>query len=159
MIVALQFLIQFFASFWKVYVGASIAVLFHFSLVPMLLANLLGMSCSVFLFVFISDFLQSRHQRPAQGFNRHLRTALKYWRKFGKNGAALLAPIVLGIPVYTFIARRFRMSVTAILGRLMLSSLLWCLLFYYASQQGLILTEQFIHFPDFLAPYFPALIP
>ncbi len=159
MILTLQFFIQFFASFWKVYVGASLAVLFQFSCVGMLATNLSGVCCSVFLCIALSDVLQRKHRRPAKGFNRYLRVALKYWQRFGKNGAALLAPVLLGIPVYTFVARRFRMSSLAILTRLLPASLLWCLVFYYASHQGLFFTTHWVQFPDFLAPYFPALMP
>lgn len=152
MIDLLQALSLVLPSLWKVYIGAVLAVPFGFTYLPMLLLNLLGVSIATLATISLSDWLKRRHQRPAQGFNRYLRLALRYWRRYGENGAALLAPILIGLPVYAFIARRLGMSTPKILLRLLFCSLLWCSVCFWAAQQGLLASAHFFEVPAFLLP-------
>ncbi len=152
-ITALQFLISLLTSLWKIYIGAIVAAPFGFSFVQMLLINLSSVLFSTLLTIRLCDWLKQRHQPiKNRGFNRYLRTALKYWRGYGQNGAAILAPILLGIPTYAFIARRLRMPASGIVIRLLLSSFAWASLCFIAADQGLILAEKVITLPSFLTP-------
>ena len=148
----MQAAVQFAGSLWKVYVGAILAVPFGFSYMQMLLVNMPAVFCSALVAMKISDYLQRRHQRPSKGYNRYLRMSVKMWRRYGKNGAALLAPVLLGIPVYAFIGRRLRMSEFEVIWRLLVSSFFWCTICYWAALQGILLVDDLGILPSFLQP-------
>jgi hypothetical protein len=51
--------------------------------------------------------------------------------------AALLSPVLLGIPVYAFVARRLRTSRRRVLLTVVVVTTFWCSLIYFGAQQAM----------------------
>ena len=60
---------------------------------------------------------------------------MRFWRARGEAVAALLSPVLLGIPVYAFVARRLRSSRRRVLGTIALATWLWCTLIYFGAAE------------------------
>ena len=80
--------------------------------------------------------LRRRYRRP-RGFNRHLRRGVRFWRAQGEPVAALLSPVLLGIPVYAFLARRLRSSQWRVMWTVLVAALLWTSLLYFSAAEVL----------------------
>lgn len=111
-------------SLWKTYIGPMMAAALGYSYADMLLYNVGGALASTAAALVISDRLP-RRGRPVVGFDRTLRRALRFWRTRGDTMAAFLSPILLGIPVYVLIARKFRTSRRVVLLRSAASATFW----------------------------------
>ena len=149
-IVVLQAVCIFVFSLWKTYIGPMLAAALGFSYFPMVLINVLAVLASAFLTLWLNDYLLQHHQRPPKGYSKHLRLALRYWKRYGQWGAALLAPILLSIPIFTFIAARLRTPRKTIYLRLSLFTIFWSTIFYVLALEGVVLADQWISLPDFI---------
>jgi len=133
----LEVLVMMACSVWKTYIGPLMAALLGYSYGQMLLCNLGPALLSAIVVVRVDDVLLRRRVRPPQGFNRHLRRGVRFWRAQGEPVAALLSPVLLGIPVYAFLARRLRSSKWRVLWTVAVATLLWCSLLYFSAAEVL----------------------
>ena len=150
LIVITQCIVIMVFSLWKTYIGPIIAATLGFSFVGMLLPNLLAVVLSTYLSLRLNDYLLNHHQRPPRGYNKNLRKALSLWKKYGKWGAAMFAPVLISLPIYAFIAARLKAQHREIYFLLLLCSALWCSLFYVLALNGLLLLENVIELPAFI---------
>lgn len=125
-------------SLWKTYIGPMMAAALGYGYAEMLLYNLGGALASTAAALVIGDRL-TRRGRPVVGFDRKLRRALRFWRARGDTMAAFLSPIVLGIPVYVLIARKFRTSRRVVMLRSMASATFWSSVCYLFAAEILLL--------------------
>lgn len=132
---------MYLLSLWKTYIGPLIAAGSGFSYLEMLLFNLGAAISSALCMLGLTDLWMHRRKAKTKGFDRNLRRTLRFWKKYGNVGSAVLAPVVIGIPTYTLIARRLKSSRRRILSEVTLITLLWCTLFYWAGIEGLIIAE------------------
>ena len=140
----LQVLSMFFFSAWKTYIGPLIAVAAGFSFLEMLAFNMLPALCSATASLYVTDLWLTQRQTNVKGFNKNLRRALKIWRHHGQVIALLLAPILIGVPSYAFIARRLKENRINIMLELVVATFFWCTLIYWAGIKGLLLAEKVI---------------
>jgi len=140
----LQVLSMFFFSVWKTYIGPLIAVGANFSYAEMLLFNMGPALGSAGATLFMTDYLSSRRQSKAKGFNKNLRKVLRIWKRYGKRVTLVLAPVLLGVPSYALIARRLRASRTTIMLELTTITFIWCSVIFFAGREGLLLVESVI---------------
>lgn len=131
-----------FLSFWKTYIGPLIAAASGFAYWEMLLFNLGAALTSVLGILGLTDFWMNRRRSQA-GFNGKLRKALRLWRRYGNAGSLVLAPVLIGIPTYTLIARRLKTPRREIIACVTVVTTAWCSLFYWAGVEGLLLVESF----------------
>lgn len=135
---------MYFLSLWKTYLGPLIAAGSGFGYFEMLLFNLSAACSSVISILFITDFWFARRSGSNKGFNGNLRKAVRLWRKYGKLGSAMLAPILIGIPTYAVVARRFKESRRKIIFEITLISFAWCSIIYWAGREGLLFAEKML---------------
>ena len=140
----LQILSMFFFSVWKTYIGPLIAVGAEFAYWEMLLFNMGPALSSAAATLFMTDYWMTRRQAKPKGFNKHLRRALRFWKRHGKRMTLVLAPILLGIPSYALIARRLRESRANIMLELTAITFVWCTVIFWAGKEGLLLAESWI---------------
>ena len=151
-IVILQIVCIFIFSLWKAYIGPMLSAAFGFSYLPMLLINILAVLFSVFLTLALNNYLVNHHQKPPSGYNKHLKTALRYWKRYGRIGAGFLAPVLLGIPVYSFIAARLRTPSKQIYIDVIAWTAFWLTLFYLLAMQGLLIVDEWVSLPEWINP-------
>jgi uncharacterized membrane protein YhaH (DUF805 family) len=137
----LQALSMLFFSAWKTYIGPAVAAASNFTYWEMLLFNMGAALSSAAATLAATDFWMARRNTKAKGFNKNLRKALRFWRRFGKRFTLLLSPILLGVPSYALLARRLKETKSRIMLELSLSTFFWCSLVYWASLEGLLLVE------------------
>ena len=135
---------MYFLSLWKTYLGPLIAAGSGFGYLEVLFFNLGAALSSVISILFATDFWLSKRTSSNKGFNGNLRRALRLWKKYGKLGSAMLAPILIGIPTYALIARRFKESRRKIVCEMVVITFAWCTLIYWAGREGLLIAEQML---------------
>jgi len=140
----LQALTIFWFSLWKTYIGPLMAAGLGFSYWEMLLYNLSAALSSSLAVLYASDLYFARRKSKPKGFSRHLRRALGYWKKYGKWVAIVLAPVILGIPTYVFIARRLKERRRIIMLEIAVITSAWCTLIYFAGKQGILAFQTFL---------------
>jgi hypothetical protein len=98
-------------SIWKTYSGPALAALVGFSYFEMLFFNALPA-----MFAGYVGWLSGKYSywlyssRTLGKFRPRLRRFIRVWKRYGNRSMALLAPVLVGIPLYTLIARRIRQS-------------------------------------------------
>ena len=144
----LQAFTMFFLSLWKTYIGPLMAAGFGFSYGEMLIYNLGAALIATLSILYTSDWLLAHRNARIKGFDKNLRRFLRYWRKYGKWGAALLSPVLFGIPTYAFVARRLKDRRRDILKEIGVVTFIWCSLLYWLGLQGIIMieAENFLYF-------------
>lgn len=135
---------MYFLSLWKTYLGPLIAAGSGFSYAEMLAFNLGAALSSTLSMLFLTDLWMKKRRTKKRGFNKHLRRTLRIWKRYGRVGALALAPILIGIPTYAVLARRFKESKRRIVIELSCVITLWCTLIFIAGQQGLLIAEAWI---------------
>lgn len=130
-----------FFSVWKTYLGPLIAAVSGFSYWQMLMINLGAALSSMSVALVLTEWWMRASRRRA-GFNGRLRKALRFWKRYGNHGSLILAPVLLGIPTYTIVARRLKTSKRSIAVSVTIVAGLWCSLFYWAGREGFLLLEQ-----------------
>jgi len=134
---------MYFLSLWKTYLGPLIAAGAGFSYVEMLAFNLSAAISSSTCMLWLTDQWMKRRKTTTTKFNGNLRRALRFWKKYGQSGSVLLAPILIGIPTYALIARRFKTSKRNIIAQISLITFLWCSAIYWAGIQGLLVVATY----------------
>lgn len=98
-------------SIWKTYSGPALAALAGFSYLEMLLFNAIPAMLAGYV-----GWLAGRYSywfysaRTLGKYRPRLRRFIRSWKRYGNRAMALLAPVLVGIPLYTLIARRIRQS-------------------------------------------------
>ncbi len=137
----LQALAMFFFSLWKTYIGPLMAAGLDFSYWEMLTYNVGAALISTLGVLFTSDWIFTRRKTEVKGFDKNLRRILRFWRRYGKWGAALLSPVLFGIPTYAFVARRLKDRRRDILLEISVVTFIWCSVLYWLGLQGIIMAE------------------
>jgi hypothetical protein len=132
---------MYFLSLWKTYLGPLIAAGSGFSYLEMLLFNLGAAMSSALGMLIVSDAWHRKRAHKKAGFNGNLRKALRLWKKYGKLGSAILASVLIGIPTYALVARRFKESRRKIVMELTVISFVWCSTIYWAGREGFLIAE------------------
>lgn len=140
----LQAFTMYFLSLWKTYIGPLLAAAGHFGYFEMLVFNLGAAVTSIIGTLLLTDFWIAKRTSSNKGFNKNLRRALRLWKKYGKVGSAVLAPILIGIPTYTLVARRLKSTRRSIIIELTLITFAWCTVIYWAGREGLLIAEGWI---------------
>jgi hypothetical protein len=119
-------------SLWKVYIGSALAAFIGFSYGEMLLFNFIPAMVSALKAWYLGGwFFEHFLSNTPKGFNSRLRKMVRFWRRHGNWGGAILAPVLLGIPTYVVIANRFRTSFKAVMLSLVVTTWLWCSIMYF----------------------------
>lgn len=126
------------SGLWKSYLGPILASILGFSLLEafgmIMLAGLLSAKFSALLSQYLLALIrQSRHhsQQKKAYFNPKIRKLLRFWQRYGLPLAAFTAPTIIGIPTYSFIARRLQTKAEAMYFWLSMSLTFWILTSYY----------------------------
>ncbi|MCW8347017.1 MULTISPECIES: hypothetical protein [Vibrio] len=96
-------------SIWKTYSGPALAGFVGFSYPEMLLFNVLPALMAGCFGWFIGRY--SFYLYARKNFHPHrpkLRRFVAAWKRYGNKTMATLAPVLVGIPLYTLVARRLR---------------------------------------------------
>ncbi|MCJ2375283.1 hypothetical protein LNL84_00365 [Vibrio sp. ZSDZ34] len=98
----------------------------------MLLYNVMPAMFAGFVGWVIAPLIPIWHVRARRlVFRPRLRRFLRHWRKYGYRSSALLAPVLIGIPLYTLICQRLKQSHLPMFSWLLVSVLLWSSLSYF----------------------------
>lgn len=96
-------------SIWKTYTGPALAALVGFSYLEMLFFNALPAILAGYIGWLTGRYSYWFYSSKALGkFRPRLRRFIQSWNRYGNHLMALLAPVLVGIPLYTLIARRIR---------------------------------------------------
>lgn len=122
-----------FLSLWKTYSGPAIAAFLSYSYPEMLVFNLIPAMIAAFAGWQIAPVYSSLFKKRKEVvFKPKLRKFMKKWNQYGQLSMAILAPVLVGIPSYTFVSKRLNQSVVRTFGLLLLSILGWSSLAYSA---------------------------
>ncbi len=135
----LLIIIIFGSGIWKSYLGPMLASLFGFSLLEAMVmglcSGLLSAKFSSLLSQYLFGLLRQIRIKPkdtkASAFNPKLRKLLRFWQRYGLPIAAFIAPTIIGIPTYSFIARRLQTNAHALYLWLSISIVFWVSASYY----------------------------
>ena len=137
----LQALAMFFFSLWKTYIGPLMAAGIGFSYWEMLIYNMGAAVIATLGVLGTNDWFLARRKTKVKGFDKNLRRILRFWRRYGKWGAALLSPVLFGIPTYALVARRLKDRRRDILMEISVVTFIWCSVLYWLGLQGVIMAE------------------
>ena len=135
-------------SFWKTYVGPALAAGFGMGYLEAVGYTLLGASVSVFCslyfqrqltqgFKHLMGYWPGRSPKRPPGFNPRLRKTLIFYRRYGFWGLMLLTPILLGLPVGTWLALRLGSSRVRVAITVLAMAFLWSTVSYLLALNGL----------------------
>lgn len=120
-----------FLSLWKTYSGPAIAALLSYSYPEMLVFNLIPAMIAAFAGWKIAPVYSTLFKkRNKVVFKPKLRKFMKKWNQYGQLSMAILAPVLVGIPSYTFVSKRLNQNRLRTFGLLALSILGWSTLAY-----------------------------
>ncbi|WP_086968460.1 hypothetical protein [Vibrio coralliirubri] len=120
-------------SLWKTYSGPAIAAFLSYSYPEMLVFNLIPAMIAALAGWQIAPVYSSLFKKRKEVvFKPKLRKFMKKWNQYGQLSMAILAPVLVGIPSYTFVSKRLNQSVVRTFGLLLLSILGWSTLAYSA---------------------------
>ncbi|GEM81504.1 hypothetical protein [Vibrio superstes] len=113
-------------SLWKTYSGPAIAgvmsysypEMLMFNMLPALLAGYAGWSLGP-----MTSSLFNRNRRVV--FRPKLKRFMIRWNRYGQISMAILAPVLVGIPSYTFVSKRLNQRGIKTFGLLSVSILFW----------------------------------
>ncbi|MEZ9912856.1 hypothetical protein AB4346_08550 [Vibrio breoganii] len=118
-------------SLWKIYSGPAIAGLLSYSYSEMLMFNLVPAIIAAYagwkVAPVYSHFFKQRNKAV---FKPKLKKFMKIWAQYGQISMAVLAPVLVGIPTYTYVSRRLNQSGFRTFGMLILSLFGWSSLAY-----------------------------
>ncbi|UOE79884.1 hypothetical protein LTQ03_00155 [Vibrio splendidus] len=118
-------------SLWKTYSGPALAALMSYSYPEMLLFNLLPALLAAYVGWKVAPVYSSIFNRQKTvSFKPKLRRFMKRWNKYGQLTMAILAPVLVGIPSYTFVSKRLNQDWRKTFAMLTLSILGWSGLAY-----------------------------
>ncbi|GEM78097.1 hypothetical protein [Vibrio superstes] len=112
-------------SVWKTYTGPALAGFLGLSYPEMFMFNILpAMGAGFFGWYFGSVLEVPLPFKRAVHFRPRLRKFLRAWNRYGQISMALLAPILIGIPVFTLVSRKLKQGGVKTFTLLFLSILL-----------------------------------
>ncbi|CDT73456.1 conserved membrane hypothetical protein [Vibrio coralliirubri] len=118
-------------SLWKTYSGPAIAAFLSYSYPEMLLFNLIPAMIAAYTGWKIAPVYSTLFKKQKGSvFKPKLRKFMKKWNQYGQLSMAILAPVLVGIPSYTFVSKRLNQSGVKTFGMLTLSILGWSSLAY-----------------------------
>ncbi|MDK9736092.1 hypothetical protein KI655_02155 [Vibrio sp. D404a] len=118
-------------SLWKTYSGPAIAAFLSYSYPEMLVFNLIPAMLAAYAGWQIAPvYSRLFKKRKEVVFNPKLRKFMRKWNQYGQLSMAILAPVLVGIPSYTFVSKRLNQSGVKTFGLLVLSILGWSSLAY-----------------------------
>jgi len=118
-------------SLWKTYSGPAIAAFLSYSYPEMLVFNLIPAMVAAYAGWKIAPVYSSLSRtRKEVVFRPKLRKFMKKWNQYGQLSMAILAPVLVGIPSYTFVSKRLNQSGWKTFGMLALSILAWSSIAY-----------------------------
>ncbi|GAB7219685.1 hypothetical protein [Vibrio comitans] len=113
-------------SLWKTYSGPAIAAVMSYSYPEMLLFNMLPALVAAYVGWSLGPLTPSLFSRgKAVVFRPKLKRFMQRWNRYGQVVMAILAPVLVGIPSYTFVSKRLNQSAVKTFGLLTLSILFW----------------------------------
>ncbi|MBB6460986.1 hypothetical protein [Flammeovirga kamogawensis] len=127
---------------WKVYLGAIICSVVGFSFLEMLVYTNVPVILSVVVTYFLGQQILQLFNNKKNGFDKRLRKVVVLWNKYGFISAAILAPVLLGIPVFITIGLRLKEPFSKLFFSVLTMSVLWTSLLYIFTDY-LSLTEYF----------------
>ncbi|AZQ62458.1 hypothetical protein EI427_09465 [Flammeovirga pectinis] len=116
---------------WKVYLGAILCSVVGFSFLEMLVYTNVPVLLSVVVTYFLGQkivLLFKNNKR--KGFDKRLKKVVVLWNKYGFLSAAILAPVLLGIPVFIAIGVRLKEPFSKLFFSVLTTSILWTSLLY-----------------------------
>jgi len=118
-------------SLWKTYSGPAIAAFLSYSYPEMLMFNLIPAMMAAYAGWKIAPVYSSVFKkRKKVVFKPGLRKFMKKWNQYGQLSMAILAPVLVGIPSYTFVSKRLNQSGWKTFGMLAVSILGWSSIAY-----------------------------
>lgn len=127
----LKFLAIWFACLFKFIAGPVLGSAASYSLVEIMFVTVGGMMTSVFFVTYLGEWFKSNWtlKISEKKITKRKRTIVRTWRKFGPAGIAALTPLILTPIGGTIILTAFNVKKSKILGYMLISSLIWALLF------------------------------
>ncbi|RKF19751.1 hypothetical protein DBZ36_04645 [Alginatibacterium sediminis] len=120
-------------SLWKTYSGPMIAATLSYSYIEMLTFTVIPALFAAYiawrLAPIYSELFRSK-TKPA--FKPRLKRFVKMWNTYGQVAMAILAPIIVGIPSYTFIAKQLNQNAVKTFSLLLASIIFWSSLAYFS---------------------------
>lgn len=113
-------------SLWKTYSGPAIAAVMSYSYPEMLLFNMLPALIAAYVGWRLGplNLALLKRNKPVV-FRPKLKRFMQRWNRYGQVVMAILAPVLVGIPSYTFVSKRLHQSAVKTFGLLILSILFW----------------------------------
>jgi hypothetical protein len=132
----------FFMSLWKTWLGPAVSVVYGFSWPEMLAWNLSGAMLSTTLTLhysrdinaLIRRLLPKRQDKPH--FRKELRRYVRFWRRYGFYGVMALTPVLVGIPVGTWVSARLGTHKQSIMVMMAIFCTFWSSVLFYAASVG-----------------------
>lgn len=138
----------FFLSLWKTYVGPALGAGFDMRYIEAVGYTMLGASVTVLTTLYYERQLTRLFKRVVTlvrghtldrkpEFKPNLRKALRFYRRYGFWGLMALTPILIGLPVGTWMAVRLGSSRRKVAVTTLLMSLFWSTLSYWLTLNGI----------------------
>jgi hypothetical protein len=135
-------------SLWKTYVGPALGVGFDMLYIEAVGYTMLGASVTVFTTLYFERQLTQLSRRlvtlvrgpkldKKPKFQPKLRKVLRFYQRYGFWGLMTLTPILIGLPVGTWIAVRLGSSRRKVAVTALLMSLFWSTLSYWITLNGI----------------------
>ncbi|MFA0088700.1 hypothetical protein [Vibrio sp. 10N.261.51.F12] len=119
-------------SIWKTYSGPALAAMLSYSYPEMVLFNVLPALMAGYFGWWLGPRLFNRVTNKQRViFRPRLRRFLRMWHRYGQLCMALLAPLLIGIPIYTLLSKRLKQGAVRTFSLLTLSILLWSGMSYF----------------------------
>ncbi|GEA52708.1 hypothetical protein VIN01S_35120 [Vibrio inusitatus NBRC 102082] len=119
-------------SLWKTYSGPAIAAVMSYSYPEMLLFNMVPAMLAAYVGWAMGPLANRLFLRNTRvGYRPKLKKFMQRWNRYGQVSMAFLAPVLVGIPSYTFVSKRLNQSVVKTFGLLTASILFWSGIAYF----------------------------
>lgn len=113
--------------------GPPLAFAYKFTYLEIIIFNTLGGLLGVLCIVYLSDYISKltrrfriqQKRRKRKIFNKRNRMLVRFKSRFGLIGIAAVTPVLLSIPIGTFIASRFIHNKRKIVLYMLLSIIFW----------------------------------
>lgn len=119
-------------SLWKTYSGPAIAAVMSYSYPEMLLFNVVPAMMAAYAGWALGPMANRIFLRNSNvSYRPKLKKFMQRWNRYGQVSMALLAPVLVGIPSYTFVSKRLNQGIAKTFGLLTASILFWSGIAYF----------------------------
>ncbi len=120
----------FLLSLWKIYIGYSYFAFksYSFIIASTIIISAVISSCMLSLFIFKQ--MQSKAWFIKFKSSKNYHKGVNFYKKYGFYPSLLLAPVLLGIPIFCLVSYTLRINSKHVLLGLIISSFLWGALIY-----------------------------